>query len=408
MAHILYIGVPAQGHTHPSLAVLAELQQRGHHVTMLNTFSFAEQATAAGLDFVAYPALFPEAEAFKEAAQKMITAALLISKVAQPLADFLIAFLAGKQYELIIYDSLAMWGYIAARRLELPHLCFITTFVLEASLKTIGLKGILNYLWSSLPHMRHLLAWKRQMAKYYGKDTTGNTIAGSITEYAALNLVFSSKAFHPPSPLLDARFCFVGPALNPRLRNEPPLPAEALQPRQQARVYVALGTLFHDNTAFYRIMLAIARTRREQFLFAIGPHVHTEALAPIPSNCLLFRSVPQLKVLQHTALFISHGGLNSVQESLYYGVPLLVIPGQQEQLLNGRRVAQLGAGLCLEKGLGQISLEQVDKAITALLTDSHYRMKAEILGSGLKQAGGYQRAAELIEAKIELAPHSCH
>ena len=46
----------------------------------------------------------------------------------------------------------------------------------------------------------------------------------------------------------------------------------------------------------------------------------------IPSNIWTYSYVPQLEVLQHTDLFITHGGMNSVNEAMYYGVPMLVMP----------------------------------------------------------------------------------
>lgn len=44
------------------------------------------------------------------------------------------------------------------------------------------------------------------------------------------------------------------------------------------------------------------------------------------SGVYVFKSVPQLAVLQHARAFVSHGGLNSIKESIHFGVPLLVYP----------------------------------------------------------------------------------
>ncbi len=47
---------------------------------------------------------------------------------------------------------------------------------------------------------------------------------------------------------------------------------------------------------------------------------------PVPSNFKLYNYAPQLDILQDTDLFITHGGMNSSSEILYFGVPMLVIP----------------------------------------------------------------------------------
>ncbi|HEX6552489.1 MAG TPA: MFS transporter, partial [Ktedonobacteraceae bacterium] len=57
--------------------------------------------------------------------------------------------------------------------------------------------------------------------------------------------------------------------------------------------------------------------------------------------------VPQLEILQRAALFITHGGMNSASEGMYYGVPLIVIPQAQDQFYVAKRVTRLKAGKML-------------------------------------------------------------
>ncbi|MFD0473253.1 nucleotide disphospho-sugar-binding domain-containing protein [Nonomuraea thailandensis] len=71
------------------------------------------------------------------------------------------------------------------------------------------------------------------------------------------------------------------------------------------------------------------------------------ALDPLPDNVIARRFVPQTEVLERAALFVTHGGMNSVNEAMYAGVPMLVIPQGADQPLVARRVVQLGAGLAI-------------------------------------------------------------
>ena len=57
--------------------------------------------------------------------------------------------------------------------------------------------------------------------------------------------------------------------------------------------------------------------------------------------------MPQLAVLQRASAFVTHGGMNSVSESLFFGVPLVVVPQMGEQAIVGRQVEALSAGLYL-------------------------------------------------------------
>ena len=74
-----------------------------------------------------------------------------------------------------------------------------------------------------------------------------------------------------------------------------------------------------------------------------------ERFKSIPDNILMFHFVPQLETLQHTDVFITHGGMNSVNESLFYGVPMIVVPQALDQSLVAKRVCELGVGLTIEK-----------------------------------------------------------
>ena len=68
--------------------------------------------------------------------------------------------------------------------------------------------------------------------------------------------------------------------------------------------------------------------------------------------------VPQLEVLARAALFVTHGGMNSVNEAMYAGVPMLVVPQGADQPLVAGRVVELGAGL-------SIRTEDVDGGVRA-------------------------------------------
>ncbi len=50
-----------------------------------------------------------------------------------------------------------------------------------------------------------------------------------------------------------------------------------------------------------------------------------------------------------TDVFVTHSGMNSVNESLYYGVPMVLFPQHSEQRMVAKRVVHLGAGIMLKR-----------------------------------------------------------
>ena len=105
--------------------------------------------------------------------------------------------------------------------------------------------------------------------------------------------------------------------------------------------------------------------------------------------------VPQAQVLKRVALFVTHGGLGSVLDGLYCGMPLLVVPQQEEQLLTARRVVELGAGLLLQKG--DVTVEAVRTHAARLLAELAFAREAGRVGETLRTAGGVAYAADEIE-----------
>jgi hypothetical protein len=92
--------------------------------------------------------------------------------------------------------------------------------------------------------------------------------------------------------------------------------------------------------------------------------------------------------------------MNSVHEGLYYGVPEVVVPHQFEQLLNGKRVAETGAGILLSDEHGRVTAAQLRAALNTVLNDPAYRQHARQMGETLRAAGGYLQAVEEIETFV--------
>lgn len=81
--------------------------------------------------------------------------------------------------------------------------------------------------------------------------------------------------------------------------------------------------------------------------------------------------------------------MNSINESLYFNVPLVMFPETSEQRGVCERVCQLGAGIKGEK----LSLYG---AVNKVISDADYRKNAEKISEGLKKTSGAKGAADKI------------
>lgn len=398
MAKIAFINIPAHGHTNPTLAVIKTLLARGHEVIYYSGAEMRSQIERTGVDFRPYPEPMPTSKEVAEALHELIDATMIFIKISEAHTAWMIEEMQREQPDIIIYDSTAMWGYIAARTLGIPHICSFTHFVLDGSEQHIPKRALLRMMRQAVPKLPRIIQWKRRMAREFGAENVGG-----ITENGDINLVFTSRAFHPENAKLDHSFRFVGPSLDASVRSVD-FPFEELRDEDDSPIiYISLGTITHLDMAFYRAAFAAFADYPAQFVLSVGQHTDIAQLGTFPANFIVRNYVPQLEILQRADAFITHGGMNSVHEGLVYGVPEIVVPHQMEQLLNARRVAEVGAGLLLgdQAPYGRVTAAQLRESLDRVLNEPSFSQQARYYGKTLKAAGGYAQAVEEIEGFIE-------
>jgi UDP:flavonoid glycosyltransferase YjiC (YdhE family) len=137
-----------------------------------------------------------------------------------------------------------------------------------------------------------------------------------------------------------------------------------------------------------------------------GDLVDDEAfLARAPADAVLCRYAPQLPLLSRVDVVVSHGGANSVVETLRHGLPLLLLPLCNDQHLQARFLDACGAGRVVDPaGIApaDVDASALDdallRALRALLDDdAPERRRAEEISRSLQAAGGPARVADLVE-----------
>jgi MGT family glycosyltransferase len=247
----------------------------------------------------------------------------------------------------------------------------------------------------ALPKLPALQRLRRQLVKMYGRGVfQGNSIFPCKGDF---NIVYTSREFQPDTPYIDDSFHFVGPSILATTRTKIDFPWAVLD-SERTKIYLSLGTLYNANIEFYRTVLKVFSDHPAQFILSVGRLTDIHDLRPVPDNFIVQSSVPQLELLQKVDLFITHGGMNSVNESLNYGVPLVIVPQQIEQACNGRQVAQQGAGIVLadRPPYGNLTAGLLRRSVDKVLADPTYRLNAERLRRSFHEAGGYQQAATVI------------
>jgi UDP:flavonoid glycosyltransferase YjiC (YdhE family) len=95
---------------------------------------------------------------------------------------------------------------------------------------------------------------------------------------------------------------------------------------------------------------------------------------------------------------ITHGGNNTVTESLYFGKPMVLLPVFWDQYDNAQRMHETGFGIRLDTYAHEPA--ELTAAVEKLLCDEPLRERLAALSQRLQAAPGTERAADLIEALV--------
>ncbi len=404
--HIAFICLPAAGHVNPTLPVVAELVRRGHRVTYATSATYEQAVHAAGAVFLEsgedLAAQFPRFRGSPGGARPGssppgmpgalapgMMSGLLDRLLERAREEFpaLLARLTADLPDAVCYDAMTLAGKMAAIKLGLPDIALLPSY---ASNEHFSMRELMP---AGAP-AEMLAAWRqaRQRIEDFAAGQGLDHFSLMEGPPASLNICFIPREFQPAGDTFDASFHFVGPSLGPRVT------AGAWQPgsKDQPLVFISLGTTpLNDRPDFFRMCLQAFAASPWQVAMAIGDRVEVSELGPIPGNVDIRPAFPQLEVLRHADVFLSHTGMNSTMEALYFGVPLLAYPLQPEQEANARRVEDLHLGRRLPaEGL---SAALILTAAADLNRDPEVRRNLQAMSQHVRSAGGSTAAADAIE-----------
>ena len=123
-------------------------------------------------------------------------------------------------------------------------------------------------------------------------------------------------------------------------------------------------------------------------------------LGVVPRSWLVRAVLPQVTLLQHAVLAVSHGGNNSVTEALTAGVPLLLLPFSTDQFAGSAAIEDAGFGEALDPhDASPTDLREAASRLLALAGNPRSRLDA--LSASLVATPGAHRARAALESPQE-------
>ena len=385
MSKIVFFCIPAYGHTNPTLGVVRELVARGHEVRYYSYEPMRPLIEAAGAQFVACDPYDCEqkltpADGARVGRDLAFSTHILV-ETTLALDEMVCADMRAYAPDCIVADSMAVWGKAVAKKLGIPFVSSTTTFAFNRySARIMKQSGgqMLKMLFS-MPKIN------KDIQRLRGRGYPVNNVLDIIqNDDRTDTVVYTSPEFQPCADTFSDKYAFVGPSIRP---------AEGtVEKTRDTLVYISMGTVNNDLLPFYRACVAALAETPYQVILSVGAQVDPAALGALPGNIAAFSRVDQIAVLQKTDVFLSHCGMNSASEGLYFGVPLVLFPQTSEQGGVAARVAELGAGRRLEKA----DARSIRTAVEEVLRTPSYRESAQRIADSFRRCGGARAAADKI------------
>ncbi len=382
-AHIALFNIPEHGHINPTLAIVAELVRRGHRVSYPTTEEFAPRVAEAGATPLLYRSTLPSASSKDEWPTDLAQGLALFLDEAMAVVPGQLAAFEEDRPDLVLYDIAAHGARVLAQHWNVPSLQLSPTHAIPLEMQR-EFDGLYAY-------NQDRIAYRARFRKFL--DTHG--ISLSVDEYLSAPercVVMIPREFQLRPKTLSDRYVFVGPCLREGDSQgswEPPAVDRKV-------LYISLGTCYANHPEFYRECIdAFAGLEPWHVVLSVGARMDPAVLGELPSHMEVHRSVPQLEVLARASAFVTHGGMGSVLEALFYGVPMVAVPQAVDQPMNARQIAKLGLGSWLSpKKATAVALRE---AVLSVSSAPEVMDRLKEMQRAIQDAGGAMAAADVIE-----------
>jgi MGT family glycosyltransferase len=379
---IQFFHLPNLGMYHAIEPILMELERRGHQVIHYNEAGFQQYIENTQIRFIpyrSYGGYFPSV--FRNT-MNLDEFGLLLLETAEHMMGFVEEEVSGESPDLILHSKFMAAPKAVARKHGIPAACLTNGTILHPGAFREGKSD------RSTPDMSSvssLLRFRRRARNFYGAYSKDRVDPDDIfVNDEALHLVLALEAFQPGRESLPAHCRFIGPTVHVDQYS-----------KSYDLIYASLGSVFADNQSFFETCIQAFGALGRRAVISLSDRFSPGDFDNVPDNIELRRFVRQKQVLQQAAVFVTHGGDNSVAEAIYCETPMVVVPQIPEQSLRGRQIERLMLGRHIDPA--DLTVGTLRSAVEDLLNNQVFRRNAQAMKDSLPRVPSALTACDEIE-----------
>lgn len=397
----MFISLPVPGHVNPQLNLCKEFSLRNVNIIYYTFEKFFEKFDGIdNIELRKYPDSF--FDYYNELADDIKLQAQFVNMIyvfytfTEHILPFMMEEVKNEKPDLIICDTLAIWSKVVARHYQIPYIYFVSSFMGDK----IMMKNTPSFTFSliksaafSIPRIIKISSILSRLEKQYGKvvDKPWN-----IMEHEGkYTMVVTSKEFHPGGGAYPDNVKFVGPAFvdHNEIVDEKNI------------IFISLGTICFSDTFWDTCIKATMDLGYQVVASFAGNKNNKITEKEYPDNVTVYENLSleeYRNVLKKSVLFISHGGFNSISDSILYKTPLIICPAHAEQASNGRVVEFDGCGRLFIQNSKKFNKDTLKKLAIKVINDPNIKKSLQKYQQSFLDSPGFEKIVDDLNEKYTL------
>ncbi len=389
--NILFINANLHGHINPTLGLVKKLKERGNKVSYFCSEPFSEQVTKMGAKWIGFSNkldlfLKEYRPTDRHPFFMLMEYILLYDEVVLP---EILDIAKEDLYDMIICDSIFGGACFLKQITKIPVVCSHSSFAMSRA--PVPKQMLVAGFHPQLDHCYQIL--KRICESYKIEEPSLEQV---FTSKGDLNIVYTTRNFNGDDGVHEPDYLFAGPSIN-RLQEAYDLDFSMIGDRKL--VYISLGSLNTDYVDFYKTCISAFRNTDYYVCMSIGKKCEVSQLGEIPLNFLVKSFFPQLEILKRADVFITHAGFNSVNEALYFGVPMLALPQVNDQHAVAKRLVSMQLGMT--ESIRELSPEILRSKTEVLIMDRRIKENCMQISQEMRNSDRLEQTVWKLEKNVD-------
>lgn len=395
---ILFVTIPEKGHINPLIGAAKQLTKQGQELAFFSQVDISDQLKQAGLNC---RCLTPPPNSFKPPEDHTTKGKIFIERLRDK--NWLRSWIKRLLLDVVPTQIPALKEQISLFRPDVivtdPMVYSAVIAATECNIPWAGVSSSLNPVtpneWTCelVETVNELKDCRKQLFQDHNLNLNFK-ICDAISPW--LNTVFTTESYAPREWSKNDFSFYVGPTIPEGQRgDEYPFPFEKLKTDCQ-KIYMSLGSQVYYHPELFLTIIEALKEQNVQIIISINELIHDqEFMTQLPDNVIASFYTPQLLLLEHMNIVITHGGANSVMETLAHGLPIVQLPICNDQFLQSKFIQKNNVGVVLDSK--NPSIEKFREKILPLLNETATeRINAQQIGDSYKKCNGAALTAKLI------------